>query len=303
VRCAAAADVGQDVDALNSKFGIPEHVTVKPGRGGLPMVQLQHTCGASAEVYLLGGVVTSWKMASGDEVLYVRPDAKFDGSKPISGGIPHCFPQFGPGEMQQHGFARNLDWTISSTSADLQPDDRDPQMELVLTDSEYTRKMWPHKFKAVYSVHLHGENLHTDLRIINEGDKPFTFTAALHSYFEVADIGKAKVHGLKGLTYLDKTKDANSPPEVQEEREAVDFTGPVDSVYLDAPGYVELDVGTGAAVGITSSEWNDVVVWSPWTDMDCYKSFCCVENAKFKPVTVQPGDDWRAQQTLEIKDL
>jgi glucose-6-phosphate 1-epimerase len=45
------------------------------------------------------------------------------------------------------------------------------------------------------------------------------------------------------------------------------------------------------------------VVWSPWTDMDCYKSFCCVENAKFKPVTVQPGDDWRAQQTLEIKDL
>jgi Aldose 1-epimerase len=49
-------------------------------------------------------------------------------SKPISGGIPHCFPQFGPGEMQQHGFARNLDWTISSTSADLQPDDRDPQV-------------------------------------------------------------------------------------------------------------------------------------------------------------------------------
>ena len=82
------------------------------------------------------------------------------------------------------------------------------QVELVLTDSEYTRKMWPHKFKAVYSVHLHGENLHTDLRIINEGDKPFTFTAALHSYFEVADIGKARVHGLKGLTYLDKVRTA-----------------------------------------------------------------------------------------------
>ena len=54
-------------------------------------------------------------------------------SKPISGGIPHCFPQFGPGEMQQHGFARNLDWTISSTSADLQPDDRDPQVCFLLT--------------------------------------------------------------------------------------------------------------------------------------------------------------------------
>lgn len=29
-----------------------------------------------------------------------------DGSKPISGGVPHCFPQFGPGEIQQHGFLR-----------------------------------------------------------------------------------------------------------------------------------------------------------------------------------------------------
>ncbi len=42
----------------------------------------------------------------------MRPDAVFDKSKPISGGVPHCFPQFGPGEMQQHGFARNLDWEV-----------------------------------------------------------------------------------------------------------------------------------------------------------------------------------------------
>ena len=44
--------------------------------------------------------------------------------------------------MQQHGFARNLDWAIGSTSADAQPDDRDPEVTLVLTDNEYTRKMW-----------------------------------------------------------------------------------------------------------------------------------------------------------------
>jgi hypothetical protein len=52
-------------------------------------------------VYLFGACVTSWKQVSGDEVLYVRPDAVFDKSKPISGGIPHCFPQFGPGKIQQ----------------------------------------------------------------------------------------------------------------------------------------------------------------------------------------------------------
>ena len=44
--------------------------------------------------------------------------------------------------MQQHGFARNLVWDIASTSADLQPDERDPTVELVLVDNEYTRAMW-----------------------------------------------------------------------------------------------------------------------------------------------------------------
>lgn len=37
----------------------------------------------------------------------------------------------------------------------------------------------------VYTVTLHGEQLRTDFRVINTGDKPFEFTAALHSYFEV----------------------------------------------------------------------------------------------------------------------
>ena len=62
----------------------------------------------------------------------------------------------------------------------------------------------PHAFKAVYAVTLHGELLRTDLRIINTGDKPFEFTAALHTYIEVLDINKATVKGLKDLEYLDK---------------------------------------------------------------------------------------------------
>ena len=45
------------------------------------------------QVYLYGACITSWKQMSGDEVLYVRPDAVFDKTKPISGGVPHCFPQ------------------------------------------------------------------------------------------------------------------------------------------------------------------------------------------------------------------
>jgi len=109
-----------------------------------------HTCKGwlppAPQVYLYGANVVSWKQPTpgGEEVLYVRPDAVFDKSKPISGGIPHCFPVFGPAPapMAQHGFARQSDWTVTNTSADQQPDERDPEVELVLTDNEYTRSMW-----------------------------------------------------------------------------------------------------------------------------------------------------------------
>lgn len=61
---------------------------------GLEYVKLVHPdTGASAEVYLYGGVVTSYKDADGTEFIAVRPDAKMDGSKPISGGLSHCWPQ------------------------------------------------------------------------------------------------------------------------------------------------------------------------------------------------------------------
>ena len=83
--------------------------------------------------------------------------------------------------------------------------------------------------------------------MINEDDKPFDFTAALHSYFEILKLAEANVRGLKGLQYLDKSDDPTAPAEKTEDREQVTFGDKlVDSVYLNAPEYVELDVATGA---------------------------------------------------------
>lgn len=31
-----------------------------------------------------------------------------------------------------------------------------PQVSLVLTENDYTKSMWPHSFRVVYSVSLHG---------------------------------------------------------------------------------------------------------------------------------------------------
>jgi glucose-6-phosphate 1-epimerase len=284
---------------VGSALDIPGSVAIMEGREGLPMVKLTHTSGASAEVYLFGGVCTSWTV-DGEDLLYVRPDAKFDKSKPISGGIPHCFPQFGPGEMQQHGFARNLDWEVTSTSADVNPDDPEPCVELVLRESEYTRAMFDYAFTAAMSITLKADQLVCEMRVVNNDEKTFDFTAALHSYF-AANVGDVAVEGLGGLSYLDKTVDANNPPTCElAEDGKITITKETDSVFLGAPDEVTLRTGRKSDVSIVQQGWGDAVVWNPWESMpDSYPNFVCVECAKVgAPVELGPGEAWSSCMTL-----
>merc|ERR1719478_506247 len=106
-------------------------------KGDLATINLKNAAGDTATVYQFGACVTSY-VKGGTDYLMVRPDAKMDGSKPISGGIPHCFPQFGPGAIQQHGFARNVDWDVKEQS--------DSKVVLELKENDYTLSMWPNKF-------------------------------------------------------------------------------------------------------------------------------------------------------------
>lgn len=294
--CASAAtEVEVDVASLDSSFGA-QGVHIDVGEGGLTRVILTNSAGSVAEVYLYGAVATSWKIPSGQDLLFVRPDAVFTGKKPISGGIPHCFPQFGPGVMQQHGFARNSTWDISSTEGG-----ESPSVTLKLVDNEYTRGMWDFAFEALFKITLGGESLSTELSVTNTDSKPFEFTTALHSYFS-AKVSGAKVSGLKGLTYLDKEKDPSNPIKAEETREEVTFPGFVDCVYLKAPSELVLDNGEGKTIAISSKGWSDAVLWNPHLTMEaCYKDFVCVENAQMDPVSLQPGATWVASQVLTPK--
>eukprot|EP00166_Cyanidium_caldarium_P001911 ctg_2012.g653 len=77
------------------------------GRNGLPYVLLtnEHTK-QTAEVYLFGACVTSWKVRdAASEVLFLSDQAVFDRSTAIRGGIPVCFPQFGNQGRHRNGGA------------------------------------------------------------------------------------------------------------------------------------------------------------------------------------------------------
>lgn len=68
------------------------------------------------------------------------------------------------GTTQQHVPLMQAEEELGQSFPAPQPDERDPEVELVLSESDYTTKMWPHKFKVVYTITLHGEQLKTDFR-------------------------------------------------------------------------------------------------------------------------------------------
>ena len=65
--------------------------------------------GAKAVIRTYGCNAFTYVTADGIEVMGTRADAKKgNDEKPYPGGAPHCFPQFGPGAILQHGFARGM---------------------------------------------------------------------------------------------------------------------------------------------------------------------------------------------------
>ncbi|KAG8462551.1 hypothetical protein KFE25_010376 [Diacronema lutheri] len=262
---------------------------------GLKTITLTHANGDSATLYTFGGCVTSYTHA-GVETLKVRPDAKMDGSKPISGGIPHCFPQFGPGAIQQHGFARNLEWEVRSTDAGAEP-----SVCLRLADSPKTRDMWPYPFEAIYTVTLASDRLKTSLEVKNTGAEPFTFTAALHSYFDISAVANLKIEGnFKGSQYIDKT--AKPPAELTAASDTITISKETDSVYKGVSGELKLvDSGKGTQLAIECKQgWRDTVIWNPYGDQGMgYDSFVCAEAALAAfPFTLQPNVVWTGLMDL-----
>ncbi len=108
----------------------------------------------SCRIKKFGATVVSWKV-DGVENIFVSKKAILDGSKAIRGGIPVCFPSFGPWKFgPQHGFARNSkEWALEKEPT-VDEKTGDVTAVLTLADSEDTRKAWDHKFKFTYTITL-----------------------------------------------------------------------------------------------------------------------------------------------------
>jgi len=264
---------------------------------GLEFIRLISDSGASAEIYLLGGVVTSFKDAEGTEFIAVRPDAKLDGSKPISGGLSHCWPQFGPGEIQQHGFARNVNWDVVSSTG--------TTVELEMLPSDYTKEIWDKEFACRFTVELGSDELKTNMSVKNTGsEESFDFQAALHSYFTVSSLENLEITGsFEGKEFLNKMV---GDGEMQtEDRSSITITEEYDRVYKGVNDPVLKDTGSGKALSVLNEAgWEDTVLWNPYGDEGMgFNNFVCVESVKFDPITLDAGASWDGVLVLKPDKL
>src|SRR5712671_308955 len=180
------------------KHEIPGRVTVVAGSGGLPKI-LVTTETSTAEIYPHGAHITHFQKNGEPPLLFMSRKSWFAPDKPIRGGIPICFPWFGPRDGEPgHGFARVGAWQLAKTTAS-----PDGAVTLRFALPEIPgREAWKNlRTEFVVTV---TDALTMELIAANDScDETLELENCLHTYFQVGDIGAVSITGLKGASYID----------------------------------------------------------------------------------------------------
>jgi glucose-6-phosphate 1-epimerase len=275
------------------------------GRGQLAKLSLNTDTGASADIYRYGAHLTSWKTAAGREWMFISREAQFEQGKAIRGGVPVIFPQFsGFGRGQRHGFARNMEWQLVE---ECKSSTQEASCRFVLQADDKSLSLWPHRFRAEFVPTLRDNQLDMTLTIHNTDQQPFSFTAALHTYFAVSNLHQVHLRGLKGVRYWDNDGSDFHRDRFVFELEAMTFPDAIDRVFFDNLNPLQLIDGNDRLT-IENKGFQEVVVWNPGAEAtkklddmadDEYLRMLCVEAAIIdQPVTLAPGESWRGAQVL-----
>jgi glucose-6-phosphate 1-epimerase len=300
-----------EIDQLNAKFAVQGHVTFAAIQGGLVAAEIRNAH-ASATVALHGGHVLAFQPHGEQPVLWVSRESRFQEGAPIRGGIPICWPWFGKhadGSAKPfHGFARTALWEVSAVRG---LRDGSTELDLRLRDSDATRGLWPQAFELRLRVTV-SRTLHVALAMRNTGEKPFTCTSALHSYFRVSEAADIQVWGLDKCAYLDTVPE---PPARGVQDGPVRIGAETDRVYVDTEAECAIeDPGLKRRVRVAKQGSRSTVVWNPWIakaarmpdfGKEEYHEMLCLEtaNAGEDAREIPPASEHRIAAIIHMEPL
>ena len=296
-----------DVKILQSAFG-SENINFYNGPGGLPAVKISNSFG-EATMTLHGGHVLSYQPAGEVPVVWMSEKSVFKTGEAIRGGVPVCWPWFGPdpeGKFGGHGYARLAMWQVKSAN---DSPSGETTVTLVLTEKDVDAKFAPQPFKLEMTVTL-GSALTMALKVYNTGSENLHYSGALHTYFNVADASAIKVEGLADCEYTDKVLNCEGM-----QSGAIVIDREIDRVYRRTSGIVRIvDPVFGRVIKVAKSGSTSTVVWNPWIEKskrmpdfgdEEYHTMVCVEAANAPAAgddrTLVPGGMAELRQTISVE--
>ncbi|MBB3048729.1 D-hexose-6-phosphate mutarotase [Litorivivens lipolytica] len=285
---------------LNSRFPANSHWHFSEPAPGIVLLHI-HSDTSTATISLYGGQVLSFRPRNQDDLLWVSDDAHFAEGKAIRGGIPVCWPWFGPhptdADAPAHGTVRKTPWQLE----ELECNHQHAKVLLRYSDENLNLQL---------AITL-DTRLHLALTTENHGATNATITSALHSYFAISDISDIHITGLEDKPF----RDAVNSNRACLQRGVIRFNGELDRVYQDVDKAICIhDPGLKRIIRIHNTGSKSAVVWTPWIDkskrlgdmgVNGYRQMVCVEsaNADSDAITLPPGGQHTLSALLSIEDL
>lgn len=268
------------------------------------IVHIQHPK-AEAAISLFGGHVISFKPQGGQELIWTSEGAIFDGKTPLRGGIPVCWPWFARIAEPAHGFCRTSEWDI----IEHRENEQGVMIRLGLNPSKDTLAIWPHQFELLLDIEI-SDQIKVTLNINNTDDHAWSFSGALHTYFNIANILDTQISGM-GEHYIDKLQDGK----MSLGGHSLSITSGVDRVYTHpAECIVISDPQNHRDIHVENAGDTAAVIWNPWeltqgmVDMkdEAYMNMVCVESTLYAETldsghTLQPGEHYQLSTTISQK--
>jgi glucose-6-phosphate 1-epimerase len=297
-----------DIDELDDKYSIEGEVGFAELENDLVFITVSNKY-ADADICLYGAHVTSFRPRNTMDLLWMSPESMFEVGKPIRGGIPVCFPWFGPHKTDpdkpQHGFARLMYWDVLETA--VKPNG-ETLIRLQLCSSVETKAYWAYDFCAEMTITV-GLTLVVNLKVSNTSSAAFEYGCALHTYYNLSAIDSLTIEGLKGITYFNQLTGGY---DIQEE-EILEIQEPLTRHYLNTESQVVIaDSAFRRRIKVDKTGSKVTTVWNPGAETcakigdlpdDGYETFVCVEatNAFDYVVKLAAGESYETSAIIGLE--
>ena len=256
-----------------------------------------------AELSLYGGQLLQWQPNGQEPVLWLS-DVSPAPNKAIRGGVPICFPWFGPLQgKSQHGFARTTLWQLKNQQT---INNGETLIELSMIhrkDDDYSQA-----FDLKQEIIL-GNDYRHKITVTNNASENMEISYGFHSYFQVSHSQNVSVPALKNSRYTNNLQDKNK---TIIQKKTPDGIGPIEELYFFDKELALIDNQWQRKIILSRENTPEIMYWNPGSET--VKSFVdindgdetqflCVEAVATQPLTLLPKESFTWQQLVKVETI